>query len=329
MNLISFFSGCGGLDLGFERAGFNVVWANDNSKSVRETYSRNFPNTFFSNEDIKSLKIENLPNDIVGIIGGPPCQSWSSAGKGLGIEDPRGKLFLSFIEILAEKQPAFFVVENVKGILSSRNRNAYKDICRLFTEAGYDLFINCLNAADYNVPQKRERVFFIGFRRDLNITYEFPQPILRRVTVREAIQDLRDNVVLGGEGIPCVIHNHEYWQGGFSYIFMSRNRVLNWDGQSFTIQASGRQTSIHPQAPAMEIVKTDVRRFVPGQEHLYRRLSVRECARLQTFPDTFRFYYTNLNDGYKMVGNAVPVELAHHVALSIRDSCLGIVDGII
>ena len=100
---------------------------------------------------------------------------------------------------------------------------------------------------------------------------------------------------------------------------MSRNRVRNWDEQSFTIQAGGRHAPIHPQAPKMIFVEKNKRIFVPGKENLYRRLSVRECARIQTFPDDFIFYYTDIADGYKMVGNAVPVMLAYHVAKSIKN----------
>ncbi len=114
--------------------------------------------------------------------------------------------------------------------------------------------------------------------------------------------------------------NHEYMNGGFSSIYMSRNRVRSWDEQSFTIQAGGRHAPIHPQAPKMLFVEKNKRIFVPGKEGLYRRLSVRECARIQTFPDEFKFYYDDIADGYKMVGNAVPVMLAYHVAESIKNS---------
>ena len=112
--------------------------------------------------------------------------------------------------------------------------------------------------------------------------------------------------------------NHEYFIGAFSTIFMSRNRVRSWDEPGFTVQASGRQCQLHPQAPKMLFVEKNKRIFVPGKEELYRRLSVRECARIQTFPDDFKFYYEDITDGYKMVGNAVPVMLAYHVADSIK-----------
>ena len=113
------------------------------------------------------------------------------------------------------------------------------------------------------------------------------------------------------------VFNHEYYTAGFSTIFMSRNRVRNWDEPSFTIQAGGRHAPLHPQAPKMQFVEKDKRAFQKGNEHLYRRLSVRECARIQTFPDDFKFLYNNILDGYKMVGNAVPINLAHQIAKQI------------
>ena len=114
--------------------------------------------------------------------------------------------------------------------------------------------------------------------------------------------------------------NHEYMTGGFSTIYMSRNRVRGWEEQSFTIQAGGRHAPIHPKAPKMVFVEQNKRIFAPGKEELYRRLSVRECARIQTFPDDFVFKYENIADGYKMIGNAVPVNLAHAVAEAIKQA---------
>jgi DNA (cytosine-5)-methyltransferase 1 len=319
--ILSFFSGCGGLDLGFENAGFDVIWANDNTKEVMETYKKNFPSTEFNLEDINLIDPLLLPKNVIGIIGGPPCQSWSNAGKKRGMDDPRGKLFIHYISIVKEVRPLFVLAENVKGILSKRNKESFDMICSEFEKAGYDLFTKCVNASDYGVPQNRERVIFIGIRKDLKIKYEFPSPIIKKVSVRDSIGDLVDNVLPMGCNRQCLFPNHEYWEGSFSYIYMSRNRVLDWDGQSFTIQASGRQTSIHPQAPKMIKKGKDIRVFDPNYINLYRRLSVRECARLQTFPDDFIFYYNNINEGYKMIGNAVPVKLAENLAKSIK-SCL-------
>lgn len=321
MNIISLFSGAGGLDLGFKRAGFNLIWANEYDKTIWETYEKNH-NTPLDKRDIREILSEDIP-DCDGIIGGPPCQSWSEAGAQRGIEDSRGKLFYEFIRILKDKKPMFFVAENVSGMLDDMHKEAVQNILHHFENAGYDVTVNLVNAADYGVPQDRKRVFYIGFRNDLNVKYHFPKALEKKVSLKEAIYDLKDNVLKAKDknktnGDDCIIPNHEYMNGGFSTIYMSRNRVRSWDEQSFTIQAGGRHAPIHPQAPKMLFVEKNKRIFVPGKEELYRRLSVRECARIQTFPDDFKFYYTDVADGYKMVGNAVPVMLAYHVANSIK-----------
>jgi len=322
MNLISLFSGAGGMDLGFEKAGFSIVAANEYDKTIWETYEKNHKAPLIKG-DIRDIPSSKLPN-CDGIIGGPPCQSWSEAGALRGIEDARGKLFYEFIRVLKDKQPKFFVAENVSGMMAKRHSDAVQNIIHHFenTGGGYDVFIKMLNANDYNVPQDRKRVFYIGFRKDLKIDFEFPKPQEPKLVLKDAIWDLKDFAIPAldknkSNGENCKVLNHEYFIGGYSTIYMSRNRVRSWDEPSFTIQASGRQAPQHPQAPKMELVEKNVRKFVEGSEHLYRRLSVRECARIQTFPDDFKFYYTGLNDAYKMIGNAVPVELAYHVAKQI------------
>ena len=316
LKLISFFCGCGGLDLGFRKAGYQITWANDNAHSVQPTYEYNFPTTYFCNRSINDLKLDEIPSDAIGIIGGPPCQSWSNAGKGGGFNDPRGRVFLTFIKILKEKKPLFFVAENVKGLWAARNRESFLIIKESFETAGYDLWIDCLNANDYEVAQNRERIFFVGFRKDLDVKYEFPKPMAIKPVVRDAIFDLQQSAVPMGQ-IPS-INAHEYWVGSYSYIFMSRNRVLDWNRPSYTVQASGRQTSIHPSSPKMIIVEKDRFIFQNDESSPCRRLSARECARLQSFPDDFIFKYHKLNDVYKMIGNAVPVNLAFHLGLSIK-----------
>lgn len=329
MNIVSLFSGCGGLDLGFERAGFNIVWANEYDKDIWATYERNHSDTVLDRRSITDISELEIP-ECDGIIGGPPCQSWSAGGAKRGIEDSRGQLFWDYIRILNAKNPKFFVAENVKGMLSPRHADALKTFKESFQSAGkygYDLYFQCVNAADYGVPEDRHRVLFIGFRKDLDIQYSFPPPITpegKRITLWDAISDLKDkqplalpNGIVPSDRFNPDVMNHEYMESGFSPIYMSRNRVKDWNEVSFTIQASGRQAPIHPQAPKMELVHKELRRFVPGYEHLYRRLSVREVARIQTFPDDFIFVYNNINVGYKMIGNAVPVRLAEVVGRSI------------
>lgn len=325
MKILSLFSGCGGLDLGFEKAGFDIPIANEFDKNIWKTFEVNHPQTKLLKEDIRKIDAKTLPNDIDGIIGGPPCQSWSEAGSLKGIEDDRGKLFFEYIRILKSVQPKFFLAENVSGMLADRHSEAVKNIIKMFEECGYDVSLTLVNAKDYGVAQERKRVFYIGFRKDLNIKFDFPKGSTEddnnKITLKDIIWDLQDSAVPAGEKNqhnPNAINNNEYFIGSYSPIFMSRNRVKSWDEQAFTVQASGRQCQIHPQAPKMIKVDKNDCRFVEGKENLYRRMTIREVARVQGFPDNFKFVYNNTNDAYKMIGNAVPVNLAYEVACAIK-----------
>ncbi|ONI45767.1 DNA (cytosine-5-)-methyltransferase [Candidatus Epulonipiscioides gigas] len=346
MKIISLFSGAGGLDLGFEQAGFEIAMANEYDKSIWQTYETNHKAPLIRG-DIRSIKETDFPNQIDGIIGGPPCQSWSEAGALRGINDHRGQLFYEYIRILKDKQPKFFLAENVSGMLAHRHSEAVKNIINKFENCGYNISINLINASNYRVAQDRKRVFYIGFRKDLEVNFKFPEPTTaqaeNKATLKDAIGDLIYTPVPAQEKnktngkLEILNHeyfqgsystifmsrnleilNHEYFQGSYSTIFMSRNRVRSWNKPAFTVQASGRQCQLHPQAPEMELVEKNKRIFVKGKENLYRRLTVRECARLQNFPDNFEFIYNNIDDGYKMIGNAVPVKLATIIAENIK-----------
>lgn len=327
MKLISLFSGAGGLDLGFKRAGFEISIANEYDKTIWDTYEKNHKSILLK-QDIRTVKGTQLPNNITGIIGGPPCQSWSEAGSLRGIDDDRGKLFFDYIRILKDKKPKFFLAENVSGMMASRHKKSVENIIRLFKECGYNVYINLVNAADYGIPQDRKRVFFTGIRNDLKTQFKFPLPTTYKnpKTLKGAISDLQYKEVPALEknkmNKNLEILNHEYFVGTYSSIFMSRNRVRGWNEPAFTIQASGRQCQLHPQAPKMVLVGKDKREFVKNKEHLYRRLTVRECARIQGFDDSFEFIYDNINNGYKMVGNAVPVQLSEIIAREIKNSIL-------
>ncbi|MDD5129604.1 MAG: DNA cytosine methyltransferase [Candidatus Omnitrophica bacterium] len=317
--VVSLFTGCGGLDLGFEKAGFEIIWANEFDKTIWETYTfeGNHPKVFLDKRSIVDIPSNEIPK-CDGIIGGPPCQSWSEAGACRGIKDHRGQLFFEYIRLLKDKRPLFFLAENVSGILASIHKEAFEKILSQFAEAGYNIAYKLLNAKNYNVPQDRERVIIVGYHKKMGMTFEFPEGSEKLLTLRDAIGDLKDPKPAlkynKTNGDSLKVPNHEYMIGNFSTIYMSRNRVRSWDEQSFTIQAGGRHAPIHPQAPKMEFIEQNKREFVKGKEHLYRRLSVRECARIQTFPDSFIFKYTDVSDGYKMVGNAVPVDFANIIA---------------
>ncbi len=321
LKIVSLFAGAGGLDLGFEKAGFSTIWANEFDKNIWATFEYNFPKAKLDKRSITDVLPEEIPN-CDGIIGGPPCQSWSEAGAGRGIKDKRGQLFFDYIRILKFKQPKFFLVENVAGILHPKHYESFNSFLKQFENAGYKISWKLLDANDYNVPENRLRVIIVGYHKDLNKKFEFPKPQKYKPVLKDAIWDLRRATAAREHNKShrenLEIPNHEYMNGGFSTIYMSRNRVRSWDEPSFTIQAGGRHAPIHPKAPKMKFISQNKRIFQPGHEDEYRRLSVRECARIQTFPDSFIFKYDDIADGYKMVGNAVPVNLAFAIAKEIR-----------
>jgi DNA (cytosine-5)-methyltransferase 1 len=161
-NIVSLFSGCGGFDLGFQKAGFNVLYANEYDKSIWDTFSYNFANFFLDKRDIRKINSNEIP-DCIGIIGGPPCQSFSEAGSLGGVLDERGKLFYEYIRIIKDKKPLFFVAENVSGLLHKRNSETFFDIITKLEKLGYDVKYKLVNAVEYLIPQDRKRLKNLWF----------------------------------------------------------------------------------------------------------------------------------------------------------------------
>lgn len=319
MNVVSFFAGCGGLDLGFEKAGFQVIWANDLEPSVHATYEINHPYTILCKDDINTLNPNDVP-DCDGFIGGPPCQSWSVAGKQQGLDDKRGQLFLTYIDMIGAKMPKFFVIENVRGMLDEKFKDVFDDFLTRLDEIGYDVKYRLLDAVDYEVPQNRERVFLIGFRHDLGIDYHFPQPSTNnQLTLKDAIGDIT------ASAIPCdeneaITDSNSYYNGKFGPHYYRGNRRRNWNKPSFTIHATGYNIPLHPSSPNMIYNGHEHWSFIKEKLREYRRLTVRECARIQTFPDSFEIHCPNIIKAYKMIGNAVPVRMAEMLAISINEA---------
>lgn len=346
-NLLSLFSGCGGLDLGFEMAVlavimgqevmeaamkdkkvfdenisnniFNIFYVNDIFDEARETYEKNAGRYIYMDKsDIR--KIKEFPKaDIV--LGGFPCPGFSEAGPRL-VDDKRNFLYLHFIRCLMQSKPKIFVAENVKGMMTLGKGEVFKQIVEDFSVAGYTVYYKLLNSAEYGIPQIRERVILVGVRNDIDFEYKHPEPthgyslkgLEEVVTLRDAIGDLEENP-------------GDYFVGSYSTIFMSRNRKKLWSQPSFTIQASGRQAPIHPGGTQMENIGKDKYIFSDGEEN-NRRLSVKEIARIQTFPDWYEFSRgqntkksenARLDLVYKQIGNAVPVRLGMAVAKPIAE----------
>jgi len=221
-------------------------------------------------------------------------------------------LIYEYLRIVKAKKPTFFVFENVPGILSPSNQKEFIKFKKKLENLDYNISYQNLNAKDYGVPQDRKRVFLVGIKKDLKTNFDFDKisKVKKLTNLHDCVHDLKSI-----NPNSKLIANHEYYEGGFSPIYMSRNRVRDWKEVSFTIQASGRHSPLHPSAFPM--LKKSIDNFIFTKKNI-RRLTVRECARIQTFPDNFVFKYKNLNDGYKMVGNAVPVLLAKKIANELK-----------
>lgn len=316
MKIVSLFSGAGGMDLGFQKEGYDIIWANEFDKAIWQTHETNFPKCELNKKSILEIDAKEIP-DCDGIIGGPPCQSFSEAGAKRGTKDKRGQLFWEYIRILKTKKPKFFVAENVSGLLSARHEVDLRQFIKAFNQAGYNLHYQLYNAYHHGVAQSRERLVFVGIRKDLKQKFTPPPVIEPYIHLKDVIKDLPESVGVknGKHHDKLAINAHEHMLGGFSSMYMSRNRVRTWEQPSFTILASARQIPIHPSSPLMVHVGKDKFKFADNN---HRRLSVRECARIQGFPDNFEFHYKRIEEGYKMVGNAVPVALAQAIAKQIK-----------
>lgn len=300
LTVVSFFCGAGGLDLGFENAGFKTIWANDIDEDACATHQL-WSNAKVVCGDISKIDMSVVPSADI-LLGGWPCQGFSLAGP-RKLDDSRNSLYKNYVKYLEEKQPMAFVGENVKGMLTLGDGEIFEAIKSDMYSKGYTLFYKLLNAKDYGVPQDRQRIVIVGFRNDLGINnFEFPKPLPNRVTLRDALANLP-------EPLPEEICNAPY-----SSRYMSRNRKRNWDEVSYTIPAMAKQVTLHPSSPDMVYVNKDLWKF--SDNGVTRRFSWREAAVIQTFPRNLEFV-GDLTSKYKQIGNAVPVKLAEAIAKEV------------
>lgn len=298
--VVSLFAGAGGLDIGFEKQNFKNIWANDIDKDACKTHQQWSQSEVICG-DITKIDFKDIPKSDI-ITGGFPCQGFSLAGP-RKIDDKRNVLYRYFVKLVEEKEPLCFVAENVKGILTLGEGAIIDAIIEDFSEKGYNVFPNLVNAADYGVPQDRWRVILIGFRKDMGITsYSFPKPYKERVTLMTALK-----------GIPEP-SSKDICNAAFSSRYMSRNRKRQWNEVSYTIPAMSKQVALHPSSPDMIKLGQDEWQF--GESGITRRFSWQEAAAIQTFPKDMIFHGT-LVSKYKQIGNAVPVKLAEVVATDI------------
>lgn len=292
-SVISLFSGCGGLDLGFIKAGFNVIFANDIDKEACESYRANIGSHIVC-KDIYKIEAKSVPNADI-LIGGFPCLGFTIAnGARRDLDSAYNALYLEYARILQAKQPKYFLVENVAGIQSGKGfkENFSQKILPTFQNCGYRIKHTILNASDFGVAQNRKRVIIIGTRLDIKREPNFPKAQCKSPkTLREAIGDLPEDF---SDEIP----NHTGSSHKIRINGYIGNRILSWDKPSPTITGRGSRGGgavIHPHP------------------NLKRRLSVRECARIQSFDDDFIFKGSN-GAAYAQIGNAVPPLMSFYIA---------------
>jgi DNA (cytosine-5)-methyltransferase 1 len=308
MQTVSLFSGCGGSDAGVINAGFEVLMANDILPYAKDVYLANHPATDYVVGNV--AKIENFPAAQL-LVGCYPCQGFSQGG----VRDPSRKinnLYLEFARALNQIHPKAFIVENVSGMVRKNFSHLLEDQFKVFTEAGYKVKYQVLNAADYGVAQQRKRIFIVGIREDLGVEYHFPAPThgaghaQPHKTIRQAIGDLPEWPV------------GEFYDLDFHWYYLSRNRRQGWEDTSKTIVANPRHIPLHPLSPALKKLEHNVWQF--ETEDRARRFSYREAARLQGFATDFAFpdtHLASLNMRYKVAGNAVPPPLFEAVARAL------------
>lgn len=340
-SLIDLFAGVGGLSLGFEMAGFNAVLANEYDSSIAHAYIKNRPHVKMIIEDITKLPIQETFSGYKGkidlIVGGPPCQGFSQKGQRKSINDPRNFLFLYFYKVVSLIQPKYFVMENVPNLLTSENGFFKHEIETLFQNIGYKITADVLNASDFGVPQNRKRAVIIGRLGDYSL--KMPSPQHNKTSVWDAISDLA--YLESGEGEEIQEYKSEpqseyqkQLRRGSSLLYnhvATRHSDLAIERLKLIPPNKGKE--VLPQEHLTKsiysgtwsrMVKDDISvtittRFdTPSSgrfthPYLNRAITVREAARIQSFPDTFIFYGTKTSQ-MKQVGNAVPPLMAKAIA---------------
>lgn len=309
IKVVSLFAGCGGSDLGllggfdflgdhYQDLGFDIIWANDIEPLAVETYRKNIGDHIIEG-DITKIKSTDIPSHDL-LVGGFPCQSFSMVGKRGGFNDPRGLLYREMLRVLKDKQPIAFIGENVKGLVSVDKGSVIKKITNDFAKVGYNVAYKVLNASHYGVPQKRERVFIIGIRKDKDSFFKFSNYFEDVVPMKKVVE--KDNSV-----------DQKYYFSERAHEGLKRankafnkGRAQNLSGPCSTISTHLAKVSLNGTDPVILM-----------KNGKYRRLTPREAARIQSFPDDFIF---EGSDGkqYIQIGNAIPPVLMWHVAKAVR-----------
>lgn len=323
--VLELFAGAGGLAIGLEKAGLKCVALNEIDKYACQTLRKNRPNWNVLEGDVKTFDFSEYYNKVDVITGGFPCQAFSYAGKKLGFADARGTLFYEFARVVNEVNPPICIGENVRGLLSHENGKTLQGMMSILDEIGYNVVpVQVLKAINYNVPQKRERLILVGIRKDIDLHFEYPKPYKKIYNLKDALKkgDLFDSDAPKSDGakypqskieVLDLVPQKGYWRdlpleiqksfmGGSFYLGGGKTgiaRRIGWDEPCLTLTCSPAQKQTercHPEET--------------------RPFTVREYARIQTFPDEWKFE-GSIAQQYKQIGNAVPMNLGKEVGYSI------------
>lgn len=317
LKVASLFCGCGGTDVGllgdfdflgkhYESNGMEIVYANDIDDNACNIFKENFGITP-DNRDIREVKSEEIPEFDI-LTGGFPCQSFSIIAqnpKRLGVKDERGKLFFEMCRILRERQPKCFIAENVKGILTANKKSAFPLIMKEFEESGYDVQYRILNSANYGVPQKRERVIIVGFRKDLNVNFSFPDVEIEDennfAPLKKVIEKKVDEKYFFSErAVAGMMKKRES---------MNKGRAQDINKPCNTVGAHLAKVSLNSTDPVLM------------EDKRYRRFTPREVARIQSFPDDFELVGSEAAQ-YRALGNAIPPVMFWYVAKAVKEELI-------
>lgn len=314
LKVASLFCGCGGTDVGlqgafdflgkhYESNGIEIVYANDIDDNACAIFEKNF-GIKPDNRDIRTVASDELPEFDI-LTGGFPCQSFSIVAQNpprLGIKDDRGMLFFEMCRILRERKPKCFIAENVKGILTANKKAAFPLILQEFENSGYDVKYTVLNAAAYGVPQKRERVIIVGFRKDLKIDFSFPEPVIAEEGQYEPLQsvieaDVPEKYYFSEKAVAGMMKNRET---------MNKGRAQDVTKPCNTVGAHLAKVSLNSTDPVLY------------SEGRYRRFTPREVARIQSFPENFELIGSE-GAQYRALGNAIPPVMFWYIARRVRE----------
>jgi DNA (cytosine-5)-methyltransferase 1 len=310
---IDLFSGIGGVKLGLKKAGFNVIYSNDNDKYCQQTFEANFPEKL-DTRDIALIPSKDIPDHDL-LAAGFPCQPFSMAGHRKGFADPRGSLFLEVVRILRDKNPKAFLLENVKNLKSHNKGETLKTILFfLEEELGYSVFYKVLNSKDFGLPQNRERIYIVGFRD--KVDFEFPKPKKLTSKIADLLEtDVDDSYFLSQkyyEGLVSHKARHQAKGSGFGFEILDHNGISH----SLVVGNMGRERNLIKDSPRKHFYSQGMDKATTKNSLGVRKLTVRECSRLQGFPKKFVIPVSR-TQAYKQFGNTISVPVIKVVAKEI------------